>query len=99
MEASPDSRICDLVRKRRHVGPTVGNAGCRRAGRCDLGNVYGSERSPNDTRDGAAQDAVRTWIFRMHRSGSDWLPDGLTICRGIAVYVTVADGRDGTPEV
>ena len=54
MEAGPDASICDLVGKDYQVGPAVGYAGCRRARYRDLGDVLGSERRLDDTRDATA---------------------------------------------
>src|SRR6266404_9220039 len=41
MKARPDAGICNLFGKGGHVGPTVGYAGRRRAGRCDLRDFHG----------------------------------------------------------
>src|SRR5258705_5232182 len=99
METGPDASICDLFGKGRHVGPTVSDAGCSWAGRRDLGNVRGSERLLDDTRNGAAQDAMRTRVFRVHRRSAYWLPGCLTIRGRVAIDITVANGRDRPPEV
>jgi hypothetical protein len=56
MKASPDAGARDLVGKGRHVGPAVGDAGCRGAGHRNLGDICGSERRRDDTRDAAAED-------------------------------------------
>jgi hypothetical protein len=99
MEAGPDTSICNLFGKGRHVGPTVGYAGCHRAGYRDLGDVLGSERRLDDTRDGTAQDAVRARVFRVHRRVVDRLPSRLTVGGRVAIVIAVANCRDGPPEV
>lgn len=45
----------------------------------DLGNVIGLEHRPDDTRDAAAHDAVRTWVFWVHWRVGDRLPRGLAV--------------------
>src|SRR5262249_23263379 len=64
VEAGPDASICNFLGKGRHVGPTVGYAGGRRAGYGDLRDIRGSERRLDDTCDAAAEDAMRAWVFR-----------------------------------
>src|SRR5882672_5684851 len=99
MEAGPDASVCNFFGIGRHVGPTVGYTRCRRAGRRDLGDVEGSERRLDDTRDAATQDAMRARVFRMHRRWRDRLPGCLTIGIRIAVDIPVANCRDRSPEV
>src|ERR1700730_12427527 len=99
MKAGPDASIRDLFSKSRHVGPAVGHAGSGRAGHRDFGNVLASERRRNDTGDGAAQDAMRARIFRMHRRIVDRLPGRVTLCGWIIVNIAVANSGDWSPEV
>ena len=94
METGPDSRIRNFLRKGRHAGPAVGDTRCRRAGRRGLGDVHGSERRLDDTRDGAAEDAMRARVFRVHRSVVDRLPGRLAIGGRVAVDIAVANCRD-----
>ena len=54
MKAVPDSSICYLLAKGRHVGPAVGYAGRRRAGHSNLGDVLRPEYLLDDAGDCAA---------------------------------------------
>src|SRR6185295_14056005 len=99
MEAGPDAGICNFFGKDRHVGPTVGYARRRWAGRGDFRDVLRSEHCLDDTGDGAAQDAMRTRILRVHRRIVDWLPSCLTIGIRVGINIPVANCRDWPPEV
>src|SRR5271168_876632 len=99
MEPGPDASICNLFGKGRHVGPTVGYAGCRRASPRDLGDVHGSERRLDDPRDGAAGDAMRARVFRVHWRVVDRLPSRLTISGRVAINIAVANCSDWAPKV
>src|SRR5712664_4825468 len=99
METGPDPGIRDLFGKGRHVGPAVGHAGSGRASRRDFGNVLGSERCIDDTRDATAEDAMRARIFRVHRRVVDRLPSRLTLGGRVIVNIAVANSGDWPPEV
>src|SRR4030095_3046611 len=99
MEPGPDASVCNLLGKGRHVGPTMGNTRGRWACHRDLWNVIGTEHCLDDTCDAAAQDAVRTRVFRVRRRVGERLPRGLTLRGRVAVDIAVTDGRDGSPEV
>src|SRR5215475_5162298 len=99
MEAGPDASTCNLFGKSGQVGPAVGYAGGRRAGRRDLRNVVGPKYRSDNTRDGAALDTMCAGVFRMHRRGSDRLPGRLKIGPWVAIDIGVANCRDGPPEV
>src|SRR5258708_139113 len=99
MEARPYTGICNLFGVSRHVGEAVGYAGRRRACHRDFRDQSASERRLDDTRDGPAQDAVRTRVFRVHRCAGDRLPGCLTIGGRIAIDIAVANCRDRPPEV
>src|SRR5450631_2033585 len=99
MEAGPDASICNLFGKGRHVGPTVGYAGCRRACQRDLGDVLASQHHLDDGCDAAALDAMRARVFRMHRRVGDRLPGCLTIGGRVAMDIAVANCGDRPPEV
>ena len=45
----------------------------------------------DDTRDGAAEDAMRARVFRMHRRVVDRLPSCLTISGRVAINIAVAN--------
>src|SRR5271165_4715845 len=77
MEAGPDTSIGNLIGKCCHVGKAVGHARCSSARYCDLGNVLGSGRGLYDARDGAAEDAMRARVFRVHWRIVDRLPSCL----------------------
>src|SRR3981081_1195106 len=94
MEAGPDAGVRNLIGKGRHVGPAVGHAGCRGAGHRNLGDICGSERRLDGTRDAAAEDAMRARIFRVHRRVVDRLPSRLTIGGRIAISIAVTYCRD-----
>src|SRR6476660_5243195 len=99
MEAGPDAGVCNFLSKVRHVGPMMGYTRCRRACYCDLGNVIRPEHRPDYTCDAAAQNAVRTWVFRVHRRVGDRLPSGLAIRGWVAIDIAVTNCRDGPPEI
>src|SRR5262249_10790956 len=99
MEAGPDASIRNLVGKGRHVGPTVGHAGCGGAGHRDLGDFRGSEHRLHDTRNGAAEDTMRARILRMHRRIINWLPGRLTVGSRVVVDITVANSSNRPPKV
>src|SRR5437870_3419851 len=99
MEAGPDASICNLFGESRHVGPAVDYAGCRRASHCDFGDVHGSERRLDNTCDGAAKDAMRARVFRVHRRVVDRLPSSLTVSGRVAINIAIANCRDWPPEV
>src|SRR4029077_1138158 len=80
-------------------GKAVGCAGCSSARYRDLGNVLRSERRLNDARDGAAEDAMRTRVFRVHWRIVDRLPSRLAVREVVAVNITITDGSDWAPEV
>ena len=99
MEAGPDTSIGNLIGKCCHVGKAVGHARCSSARYCDLGNVLGSGRGLYDARDGAAEDAMRARIFRVHWRIVGRLPSCLAFREVIAVNITIPDGSDWAPEV
>src|ERR1700740_69037 len=98
MEAGPDAGIGNLFGKGGHAGPTVRDAGSRRTGQRDLGDVHGSECGLDNTRDAAALDAMRTRIFRVHWRGGNRLPGCVTLGGWVAIDIAVADGRARPPE-
>src|ERR1700681_2514073 len=67
MEAGPDTSTRNLVGKGRRVGKAVCHAGCGSTRYRYLRNVLGSERRLNDAGYGAAEDAMRARVFRVHR--------------------------------
>ena len=73
--------------------------GSRRVCQCDLGEVLGSEHRLDDAGYGAALDAMRARIFRVHRRGADRLPGCVTISGRVAINIAVANGRNRSPEV
>src|SRR6266849_1157575 len=99
MEAGPDASICNLFGKGCHVGPTVGDAGCRRACNRDLGDLSGPKNRLDDTRDAAALDAMRARVFRVHRRVGDRLPGCHNIRGRVAIDIAVTNCRDRPPEV
>src|ERR1700747_2009644 len=99
MEAAPDACISSLLSKRRDVGPAVRDTWGRRACHGDLRNLIGSERRLDDTGDGAALDAMRARVFRVHRRVGDRLPGCVTISGRIAIDIAIANGCDRSPKI
>src|SRR6266478_8015266 len=99
MEAGPNASIGNLFGKGRHIGPAVRYAGCRPAGNRNLGDVRGSECRRDDTRGGAAKNAMRTRIFRVHRRVVDRLPSRLKVSGWVAIDIAVANRCDRPPKV
>src|SRR2546430_1268731 len=98
METGPDAGTCNLFRERRHAVPTVRNAGRRRTGQRDFGDVGGSEHDLDNARYGATLDAMCARIFRVHRRRGDRLPGWLAIGRWVAIEVAVTNSGDRPPE-
>src|SRR6516162_10555535 len=99
MEARPDPRVRNLFGKGPHFGPAVGYAGRRPAGHRNLGDICSSEHRLDDSRYGAAEDAMRARIFRVHRRVVDRLPGRLAIGARVAVNIAIANWRDWSPDV
>ena len=99
MEASPDAGICHLFGKHRHVRPTVGYARGRWTCYSNLRNLLCSESCPDDACDGAAEDAMRAWVFRVHRRVSDRLPSCITFGGRVGIDIAIANCRDRSPEI
>src|SRR5215813_8771680 len=99
MEAGPNAGVCNFLSKIRRAGPTMCYTRSCRACDHDLGNVIGPERRPDDTCDAATHDAVRTWVFWVHRRVGDRLPSGLAIRGRVAIDIAVPNCRDGSPEI
>src|SRR5258708_37565273 len=99
MEAGPDASICNLFGKGCHVGPTMDDAGGRRACQRDLGDVLASQDRLDDGCDAAALDAMRARVLRMHRCVGERLPSCFTIGGRVAIDIAVANCRDWPPEI
>src|SRR5712672_1881718 len=99
MEARPDPRTRDLVRKGLHVGPAPGHAGRRWTRDPNLRDICGPEHRSHHPGDAATLYAMRAGILRVHRRIGDRLPSRLAVGSGVAIDIAVADRRDRSPEI
>src|SRR5689334_24491771 len=99
MEARPDTSICDFLGEACQVRKAVGHAWSGPTRYRNLGDVLGSQHRLDNARDAAADDAVRAWVFRVHRRVVDWLPSRFTIGGRVVIDIAIANRRDRPPEV
>src|SRR5215813_8713480 len=87
-------RIRDFADKVVDPRPIANRTRCRGAGGAQLRHRPRTDLGLENRADGRRMNAVSAWIFRLHWRIDKRRPVSFSLCRVVAVYITVADCRD-----